>query len=325
MAEKQKRKIRMSYLGGFLLAIFFFCLVGCSKEVMYKPVFEGVRDIYIVRGNTADYEGDVQAFDADGEEITGDIQIDASQVVLDECGEYTLIYRIEDDEGNRAEAGCKVYVVEGEAAVPIILKEQESAFLRISHENGGEIIKGSGFIVEITEEAVYAMTNAHVVGEQEEVELYFYEGSNARGRVLARKEEPDMAVVRVEAESLAPKLLERIRAVEMEIGYWDNLDPQALPAAGYRCMNTDGSLWIEEVGRLLEKQKTTWISQYPLVQYTMENKNGASGSAVIDESGRLIAMALGVSEEENTRAFWGIGLPDLLVFYEEATGRRPGY
>ena len=48
-----------------------------------------------------------------------------------------------------------------------------------------------------------------------------------------------------------------------------------------------------------------------------------SGSAIIDESGKLLAMALGVSEEENTRAFWGIGLPDILAYYEEVTGRRP--
>lgn len=287
------------------------------------PSFSGIQDIYVVRGRNADYEGKVKAFDDKGEDITGDIQIDASRVILDECGEYPLFYRIEDGQGNQREESCRVFVVEKEAALPIILRENEAAFVRISYQSKEEISWGSGFLMELTGEAAYIVTNAHVVGEEEQVEVFFYEGSRAEGRVLDRAAEPDMAVVKVDRTKIDVDIDRQLKTVEADLGHWDKLDPDHLPAAGYRCLNPNGSLWVEEIGRLLKKRETTWVAEYPLVQYTMENQKGASGSAIIDESGKLLAMALGVSEEENTRAFWGIGLPDILAYYEEVTGRRP--
>ncbi len=312
-----------------LLFVFIclFCIGGCGRkdraEEEKVPYFTGIQDVYVVRGNNADYEGKVKAFEGTGKEITEDIQIDASEVILDECGEYPLFYRIEDSQGNRKEESCRVFVVEKEEALPIILAENEAAFVRIRYQNKEEESWGSGFLIELTREAAYVVTNGHVVEGEEAVEVFFAEGSRAEGKVLARADTPDIAVVKVEAEKVGLDVANRLKAVDADLEYWDNLDPDKLPAAGYRCLNPDGSFWIEEIGRILTKQETTWAAEYPLVQYTMENHRGASGSAIIDESGKLIAMALGVSEEENTRAFWGIGLPNILAYYEEVTGRRP--
>lgn len=287
-----------------------------QEEEMRLPYFTGVEDLYVVQGSSIDYRAKIRAFDCRGEELTEKVSVDASGVILDQCGEYEVFYEVEDQQGERARAGCKVYVVQGEAALPLILDELEPAFVRIRSEEKDKVLWGSGFILELGEEGISIMTNAHVLGEGE-VYVYFSNGSGAGGRILGKQEAPDLAVVQIDKDEIGELRLEELKRVEADLQHWDNLNPDDLPAAGYRCLNPDGTKWIEKTGKLLEKQEWLWAVDYPVVRYTMENERGASGSAVIDQSGKLIAMAFGVSKEGDSTAFWGIGLPDIMSYYEE--------
>lgn len=286
------------------------------EEAGQSPYFTDAEDLYVVRGNSIDFKSKIRAFDSQGKELTEQIRVDASKVVLDQCGAYEIFYTVEDEQGNLAQIGCSVYVVEGDAAVPVILEENEPAFVRICSKEVETVLWGSGFILELGEENIYVMTNAHVVGEGE-ITVYFHQGKKARGVVLGKKEVPDMALLQIDKRELEEADREGLKAVEIDLAHWDSLDSDNLPAVGYRCLNPDGTLWIEKTGKLLTKQEEMWAVDYPVVRYTMENERGASGSAIIDQSGKLIAMVLGVSKEEDSTAFWGIGLPDLLVYYEE--------
>ncbi|MBQ9989629.1 MAG: trypsin-like peptidase domain-containing protein [Lachnospiraceae bacterium] len=285
------------------------------------PVFTGAEAIYSVRGEHIDYLKQIRAFDAEGNELTEEIRVDASEVIQDECGEYEVHFSVEDGGGRTAGISCRVYIVEGTEAVSLYLTEYEPAFVRISSKKDGSVVWGSGFLLDMDEKYLYLITNAHVA-LQPEVQVYFYEGSRAVGEVQGRKEEPDMAVVRVSREEGFP---EGIVTVDASLSHWNSLDPENLPAVGYCCNREDGSSWLEKTGVLLGKEERMWALDYPVVSYTAENLPGASGSAIIDESGKLTAMALGVSEEADKTAYWGIRLPDILDFYEEVTGDRAGY
>lgn len=295
------------------------------EEERSEPSFIGVSDIYMVKGMWVDYLEGISAYDALGQELTDRIVVDASKVITDECGEYELFYFVEDIEGNQAQTRTTVHVVEGEAAMGIILEENQPAFARIGYDGEETDSLGSGFIAGITETGIFLFTNAHVVGDEDTVWVFFCGGEEIQGEVLGRQEEPDMALVFVPLERVNEELLSRLKVVDMDLAYWSGLDPNNLPAAGYRCLNPDGSLWVEETGKILAKQEYLWALDYAVVKYSMENKNGVSGSAIIDESGKLIAMALGVSIEGGTTESWAIGLPDLIKFYERITGRSPGY
>lgn len=348
--RKENRLIYLKVLAAWLILSVLMVMAGCSSDAKRAeptnperwpvieesevtsaqkreeevgteaPVFTGTEDLYAVRGQRIDYLKTIRAFDAKGVELTAQIRVDASRVISDECGEYEVRFTVEDEDGRVAETACRVHIVEGEEAVVLYLKEYEPAFVRIRSKAEESTVWGSGFLLAIEEEYLYVMTNAHVALEKE-VEVFFYEGSQATGQVLGRKKEPDMAVIRISRGETEGDLPADLAVVDADLSHWESLDPRSLPAIGYRCKDKEENLWIEKTGVLLGKEESIWALDYPVLSYTAENIPGASGAAVLDESGKLIAMALGISEEAEETAFWGIRLPDILDYYEEIRQR----
>lgn len=74
------------------------------------PVIEGPHDLTVAVGMTLSYRSGVSAVD----KVDGPVpfQIDATAVNLSQAGEYPVIYRAEDQSGNRAETTVTVTVVE---------------------------------------------------------------------------------------------------------------------------------------------------------------------------------------------------------------------
>jgi serine protease DegQ len=81
--------------------------------------------------------------------------------------------------------------------IPGIVRKVEPSVVTISHDQG----TGSGVIW--SEDGV-VVTNAHVVGEARQVEVAFFDGRRADGRVRATDPDTDLAVVDVERSDLQP-------------------------------------------------------------------------------------------------------------------------
>jgi serine protease DegQ len=81
--------------------------------------------------------------------------------------------------------------------IPGIVRKAEPSVVTISHDQG----TGSGVVW--SKDGV-VVTNAHVVGDASDVEVAFFDGQRADGRVRATDEDTDLAVVDVEREDLEP-------------------------------------------------------------------------------------------------------------------------
>lgn len=276
------------------------------------------RDIFLIKGSRGEYREGVRAWGKDGRDLTAEIVVDASWVITDRTGIYPLTYRVEDEDGSLLEIEVKVHVVEGEQAVELQLQEQLPAFVGIRSRINDEkksLLWGSGFILKLEGDSAVILTAAHVTGQEDEVEVLFYDGRIHPGTIVKKKEETDLALVRVRLPEESRELLKELREVKVEPGRWEEIGEDA--AIGY-CYRPPGEeQWVTRTGRLLEKESQLWATTHPAVHYSVENEQGASGSAVLDESGALIAMALGYTKEEGKRLHWGIGLPIMLEFLNE--------
>ena len=81
--------------------------------------------------------------------------------------------------------------------IPAVVRKVEPSVVTIAHDQG----TGSGVVW--SKDGV-VVTNAHVVGDVERVEVAFFDGRRADGRVRATDPDTDLAVVDVEREDLEP-------------------------------------------------------------------------------------------------------------------------
>ncbi len=208
------------------------------------------------------------------------------------------------------------FMMDGEQAVEQELQGQVPAFTGIRSQSHGEnksILEGSGFIVRLENEVIRVLTAAHVAGSEEQVEVVFYDGTILMGEILKRDEEADLALIEVDRSGKSRELPEGLMEVKIDSRHWKEVEEGA--AIGY-CYRPPGeSGWITKTGYLLNKESQLWEPNYSVMQYSAENEQGASGSAVLDETGTLIAMVLGYTQEQESISHWGIGLPALMEFY----------
>jgi S1-C subfamily serine protease len=86
--------------------------------------------------------------------------------------------------------------------IPALVRKVEPSVVTISHDQG----TGSGVIW--SKDGV-VVTNAHVVGQVEQVEVAFFDGRRADGRVRATDPDTDLAVVEVERSDLQPATFQK--------------------------------------------------------------------------------------------------------------------
>ena len=97
-----------------------------------------------------------------------------------------------------------------------------------------------------------------------------------------------------------------------------------------RCINSDGTVWRDREGKLLQKRTDTEINTWKdMTRLGLSSFSGCSGSAILDGHGNLIAMAKGrVIYYENGKqktSNWGVHLQDILDFYEQTMGKPIHY
>ncbi len=317
------------------------------------PSFAGIRDFYLALGSQPDYLEEVVARDDVDGNLTKSIQIDDSEVELEQPGLYTLRYLAEDSYGLETVEETLVMVASEKEIQELIgkrridyhtdyicgapniydsgvsdhedmeetLEYMRPALVQLYRSVGRAYTSGSGYIVEIGEDAIYICTNSHVLEEDEEWEVYFYDGTKLPGKHAGTSEIYDVGVVKVAREDVPEELLNRLMTVHIDRTYWETLDEQEIVLALER-IDKEGGLIHTTTGNLIKiKQDFDWYEKRDHTEVTVELVAGDSGSAVLDGYGNLIGMAFAYSVDPIR--YWCVPLDGILACYEEITGRMP--
>lgn len=202
----------------------------------------------------------------------------------------------------------------------------KSYVVNLVSQNETGKISGSGFIAEITEDAVYICTNQHVIQSADTWTVTFGDGTQAEGEKIGCSQVFDVGVVKVEKDRIAEETLGKLQPVKVDLEEWckarDNADSHVAVKV-YR---------VGEEGLTGECQEGTVESVMASFEYgnglnhtkmDIILESGDSGSAVFDENGNLFSMVVGASYEEDSKpARWGIPLTSLITSYKEITGRE---
>lgn len=149
---------------------------------------------------------------------------------------------------------------------------------------GGEI--GSAFYVR---EDGLALTNQHVVGDADEVEVVTRDGQTHKAEVTERVEENiDLALIKVPVDDVEPLELDGV--AELRVGSW-------VGSVGHGM----GGVWTFTKGMVSniypsDKKTPVFQTQIPL-------NPGASGAPVFDRKGRVVGIATAGITESNSVNF----------------------
>ncbi len=173
------------------------------------------------------------------------------------------------------------------------LETAMDAVLVVRSDDAEDRFLGSAFLW--GEEAVVAVTNAHVVGEAEEVRLIDRHGEAVTGTVIARDETRDVAVI-----SLPPRADGHPRR---------GLVPAAVPAGlGDEVYALGAPLGIEFTlteGRISSTARQVELTvPLRLVQHDAAVNPGSSGGPLVDAQGQLLGMNSQIAD--GSRMFVGI-------------------
>jgi len=180
---------------------------------------------------------------------------------------------------------------------------------------------GNGFVIDMTEDAVYIASNYHVLApfEKEQAVLTFYPGYHTSAYTfLGGNEEKDVAFVRIDKADLPQEV-------------WDYLKEPAISLA--RAMTIQEGEELFRTSLFVNKPTHTeegYFSAYEsrifngstFTTFSVKIEQGDSGSAVFDSHGYLISMCAGVSHEEKEDQMCGVQLKWILAEYERCSGNK---
>lgn len=92
--------------------------VDVKISVIDAPVIEGVADKTVTVGDTIDYMAGVTAKDGKGEDLTGSVEVDSTNVKTDTAGSYQATYKVTDKYGLTSGTTSNVTVNEKPAEEP---------------------------------------------------------------------------------------------------------------------------------------------------------------------------------------------------------------
>ena len=179
--------------------------------------------------------------------------------------------------------------------IPRIVRKVEPSVVTISHDQGtgtGVIWSRDGVVV----------TNAHVVGDFRTVEVAFFDGRRAEGRVRATDPDTDLAVVDVERTDLQPATFQK-----------------ALPAVGELAVAMGSPLGFENtvtagiisgLHREIPGSAEQGIrSLVDLIQTDAAISPGNSGGALVNGRGEVIGINVAYIPPEQGAVAIGFAIP----------------
>lgn len=203
------------------------------------------------------------------------------------------------------------------ADLEIVLDEMRPAMVALRNEE--KSVRGSGFILELQEDVIYICTNRHVIEDYEYWEVEFYDGATVMGKKEGVSQVYDVGIVRVETASIPEQLLKQLCVVNLDLEYWNELDGKQLDVGFVSmCQAEDGDKYV--TGLLLDTlAEFPWGNELRHSEFQLMFVDGDSGSAIFDETGRLISMICGSSYEDKSGRprRWGIPLSGIATCYIE--------
>lgn len=320
------------------------------------PTITGMTEYYMAVGSMVDYLDGVTAQDTVDGDVTDTVEVNTDALDITVAGDYEIIYTAMDDYGLVAEEACTIHVMEKtdlqeainthrinrhdneivgaynlydagyyeEDDVEFIQEVMEPAMVVVLIPN---VSRGSGFILEITDEYVLVCTNYHVVKKKEEVQISFHEGSKETGKVVARDSTLDIALVEVKREDISEELMDTLITVHIDMAYWESLENEEPISLCFRTLNENGTIWQDKDGIMLEKEGVSeYKTEVVMTKADMGVFAGSSGSAILDGHGNLIAMIMGHEYHSGKWVWdWGVRLTDITGFYYQTYKRQLYY
>jgi serine protease DegQ len=179
--------------------------------------------------------------------------------------------------------------------IPGIVRKVEPSVVTISHDQG----TGSGVVW--SRDGV-VVTNAHVVGNAGTVEVAFFDGRRAEGRVRATDPDTDLAVVDVERKDLQPATFqERLPAVgELAVAMGSPLGFENTITAGI----------ISGLHREIPGSAEQGIrSLVDLIQTDAAISPGNSGGALVNGRGQVVGINVAYIPPEQGAVAIGFAIP----------------
>jgi serine protease DegQ len=179
--------------------------------------------------------------------------------------------------------------------IPALVRKVEPSVVTISHDQG----TGSGVVW--SKDGV-VVTNAHVVGGARQVEVAFFDGRRADGRVRATDPDTDLAVVDVEREDLQPATFQKaLPAVgELAVAMGSPLGFQNTITAGI----------ISGLHREIPGSAQQGIrSLVDLIQTDAAISPGNSGGALVNAEGQVVGINVAYIPPEQGAVAIGFAIP----------------
>jgi len=155
-------------------------------------------------------------------------------------------------------------------------REQIALFARVAPAVifiGDERSLGTGFFVS---DQGLALTAAHVVAGQTEVNVVLHGGKRTRAKVISSQPDVDLALLQVTIER-APRWLPLATSVDLRVGQW-------VGAVGHGL----GGVWAFTVGMVSNLYEAKHGAE--IVQTQIPLNPGNSGGPIFDRSGRVVAV-----------------------------------
>jgi S1-C subfamily serine protease len=179
--------------------------------------------------------------------------------------------------------------------IPAVVRKVEPSVVTISHDQG----TGSGVVW--SRDGV-VITNAHVVGDVRTVQVAFFDGQRADGRVRATDPDTDLAVVDVERKDLQPATFQKELPVmgELAVAMGSPLGFQNTVTAGI----------ISGLHREIPGSAQQGIrSLVDLIQTDAAISPGNSGGALVNGRGQVVGINVAYIPPEQGAVAIGFAIP----------------
>jgi serine protease DegQ len=179
--------------------------------------------------------------------------------------------------------------------IPGIVRKVEPSVVTIQHDQG----TGSGVVW--SKDGV-VVTNAHVVGEARDVQVAFFDGQRADGRVRATDPDTDLAVVEVERDDLQPATFQKTLPTvgELAVAVGSPLGFQNTITAGI----------ISGLHREIPGSAEQGIrSLVDLIQTDAAISPGNSGGALVNGRGEVVGVNVAYIPPEQGAVAIGFAIP----------------
>lgn len=148
---------------------------------------------------------------------------------------------------------------------------------------------GSGVIFQMDEDSVYVVTNAHVISEATDINLYYNEETLIPAQLQGSDEQSDIAVLSVNKEEIPAEILENMASIR-----WGDSDSVRVgdPSIAIGCPYGTGfgnSVTVGIIGGTERKITYNGIT-ISVLQTDAAINPGNSGGALINEQGELIGI-----------------------------------